>query len=127
MRNTITYLNITVIFLYCVAYSLCMFLLAFSTLDYVFVSHHWSVQQPTTVLPKVDLHGSVPTIPAAVLTSLSSKREAVMVSMPAAAAVEGEQLPVVAGALLQQVLTAPQPTLQWPSDHFIVYASLDLA
>jgi hypothetical protein len=61
----------------------------------------------------VDTEKSVPTVPAVLAHRAHS-------AVPALVQEGADEGPLV----LKQVLQAPQPSLQWPSDHFMIVASL---
>lgn len=91
----------------------------------MFASPHWTVRAPTTVLPAVDTAQALPTVPG----TLSHGRAIVPILLSAVeteAATGDQEGRVFAPAVFQQVLQGPQPSLQWPSDHFMVFATLAL-
>jgi hypothetical protein len=88
------------------------------TLDYIFVSEQWRVREPTAVYPAIDTMQSRTNIHAATLTH---KSHTVPILLPAS-----ESSPQHLQDVFRQVLQTPQPSLQWPSDHLMVYSTLEL-
>jgi hypothetical protein len=88
------------------------------TLDYIFVSEQWRVREPTTVYPALDITQLQIGLHPATLTH---KSHTVQILLPAS-----EQSPPQLQDVFRQVLQTPQPSLQWPSDHLMVYSTLEL-
>jgi hypothetical protein len=76
------------------------------------------VCEPTAVYPAIDTTQSRTDTHAATLTH---KAHTVPILLPA-----GEQSPRHLQDVFRQVLQTPQPSLQWPSDHLMVYSTLEL-
>ncbi len=88
-----------------------MFVSACRTLDYIFISEEWKVES-AQVFPRVSNDPC----------GLESKAHACIDDHEHSKAEQGVSLPMV--GLSATVVSSPQPSALWPSDHFIVSAIL---
>ena len=119
----------------------------YRTLDYIFVSEHWKVNKhATTVYPKLNTSVSIEDIANANADDVESGKikaykKALMVHgqheveihLPSESgeedAIRREEKGIVSSSVADvfaQELQFAQPSLQWPSDHFLVFATLTL-
>lgn len=71
---------------------------AYRTLDYIFVSEQCRVSEAPRVFPTIQANYTGTTLPAVIESS----------------------------QMITQTVDTAQPSLVWPSDHFIVYATLHI-